>query len=42
MTILRLHSGAWQIAAMVGGYRMSRAYYGYSKREAVKLFRAAL
>ena len=33
------HSGAWIITAEVGGYYESRTYYGYTKREAMRLFR---
>ncbi len=44
MTTERLHNGAWQVSGMVedawGGYLLTRTYYGYSKREAVALFRA--
>jgi hypothetical protein len=35
------HSGAWIVSEIVGGYLVSRTYYGYTKREAVALFRAA-
>jgi len=35
------HSGAWIVSQIVGGYLVSRTYYGYTKREAVALFRAA-
>jgi hypothetical protein len=31
--------GAWIISAIVGGYFVEQAYYGYTKREAMKLFR---
>jgi hypothetical protein len=38
--------GGWSISAMVGsisyGYRLQRSYYGYTKREAVALFRQYL
>lgn len=33
-------SGAWEVAAIVGGYRLARTYYGYSRREAVKMYLA--
>jgi hypothetical protein len=33
------HSGAWIVSDIVGGYLVSRTYYGYTKREAVRLFR---
>jgi hypothetical protein len=32
--------GAYVISDIVRGYRVSRQYYGYTKREAVKAFRA--
>lgn len=32
------HSGAWEVAAVVDGYRKSQVYYGYSKREAIRRF----
>jgi hypothetical protein len=36
-------SGGWSISAILGGgsygYRVQRSYYGYSKREALALFR---
>lgn len=33
------HSGAWIVSDIVGGYRVARTYYGYTRREAVALFR---
>jgi len=44
MTIKKLSpSGAWQISDVVEGegegYLLSRTYYGYTKKEAVKLWR---
>jgi hypothetical protein len=33
-------SGAWIVAAIVGNCRVSRTFYGYTRREAVALFRA--
>ena len=41
MTTTRLHSGAWQVSAIVRGYLVTRTYYGYTKRDAVRLFRGA-
>jgi hypothetical protein len=32
-------NGGYLISAIVGGYRVSKFYIGYGKREAVKLFR---
>lgn len=33
------HSGAIVISDFIGGRLVSRTYYGYSKREAARLFR---
>ncbi|NBV34822.1 MAG: hypothetical protein EBR81_13805 [Proteobacteria bacterium] len=33
-------SGAWQVSDIVGGYLTTRTYYGYSRVEAVRKFRA--
>ena len=33
------HSGAWVVSDIVGGYRIARTYYGYTRRQAVALFR---
>lgn len=32
-------SGGWRISAMIGGYLVSRRYFGYSKREAIAEFK---
>ena len=32
-------AGGWCVAAMVGNYRESRRYLGYSKRDAIGMFR---
>ncbi len=34
----RLHNGAWEVAAVVDGRRQFRVFYGYTKREAIRLF----
>ena len=40
-TIERLHpSGGWLVSAVIDGYRVARRYFGYTKREAVAMFRA--
>ena len=31
-------SGAWRVSDIIGGRLISRAYYGHSKREAVRAF----
>lgn len=33
------HSGMLVVAAMVNGYRVCRRYMGYTKREAVRMFK---
>lgn len=35
----RLHNGAWEVAAVIGGYREKRVYYGSTKRQAIADFR---
>jgi len=43
MNIERNKEGAWVIYALGGeGYLVTRSYYGYSKRESVRLFRAVM
>jgi hypothetical protein len=32
-------SGAWRISDMREGYRVTRVYYGYTQREAIKEFK---
>lgn len=39
MMIDRNAEGAWRITALVGGYYVTRTFYGYTKKEAVALFR---
>jgi hypothetical protein len=39
MTIEKNIHGALVISAVIGGYLISRQYYGYTRREAVRLFR---
>jgi len=38
--IEKLHSGAIRIYASIGGVLVTRTYYGYTRREAVKRFNA--
>ena len=40
MTIERNYEGAYIVSDIVNGYRVARKYYGYSKREALAMFRA--
>ena len=40
VSIVRLFpSGAWEVSAVVRGFLVSRRYSGYTKREALRLFR---
>jgi hypothetical protein len=44
LTITRtagVNGGGYRIAAIVGGAYVSRLFLGYTRREAVRLFRAA-
>ena len=34
------YEGAWVVSDIVNGYRVARKYYGYSKREALAMFKA--
>lgn len=41
MTVSKLTpSGAWEVSDIIGGYLVRRVYYGYTKREAIREFRA--
>ena len=35
-------SGGWRVSAIVGGYLRSVLYLGYTKRDAVRAFRASV
>lgn len=39
MTCKKTVSGAWRVSDIVNGYLMTRQYFGYSKRDAIALFR---
>lgn len=40
MTVERIiPSGAWRVSAIIDGYYVTRQYIGYTKREAVRMFR---
>jgi len=39
MTIERNSEGAYVISDIIAGYLVTRRYYGYTKREAVQLFK---
>lgn len=41
MSIERVsHSGAWIVSDIVGGYRVARTYYGYTRAQALRAFKA--
>lgn len=42
MIIERNYEGAWVISDIVAGYWVTRKFYGYTKREAVRLFKQYL
>ena len=35
----KLINGAWEVSAIIGNYRESRVFYGFSKRDAIAAFR---
>jgi len=39
MIVEKNREGAWVVSDIVGGYWVTRRYYYYTKREAVRLFR---
>ena len=43
MSITKLFpSGALEVSAVVGGYLVRRVYFGYTRREAARAFRAEI
>ena len=36
--IIEQIAGGYRIADIIGGYRVSRRYFGYTRREAIRLF----
>jgi hypothetical protein len=40
MIVEKNYEGAWVVSDIVGGYWVSRRYYGYSKRKALAMFKA--
>jgi len=41
MTITKLFpSGAWEVYSIIGGYLVRRVYFGYTKRQALRMFKA--
>ena len=39
MTTRKSFQGAWVVWDIVGGYLVTRQYFGYSKREAMRAFK---
>ena len=42
MSISRLINGAVQVSAVIRGYLVTRTYFGYSKRDAGRMFRSEM
>lgn len=42
MTIERNHHGAYVITAIINGYLVTRQYYGYTKRDAIREFKTMM
>ena len=40
MLVEKTFQGAWSISAIINGYLVTRQYMGYTKREAMRLFKA--
>jgi hypothetical protein len=38
MNVEKLTNGAWRVSDIVGGYRVERVFFGYTKRQAMALF----
>jgi len=38
-SVNRNHAGAWIVSDLIGGYFVTRTFYGYTKRDALRLFR---
>jgi len=38
MTAIKLINGAWQVSDIVCGHLVIRTFYGFTKREALRLF----
>jgi hypothetical protein len=39
MTIDKNTEGAWRVSDIIGGYLVTKVYYFYTKREAIKRFK---
>jgi len=38
MNVEKLTNGAWRVSNIVGGYRVERVFFGYTKRQSMALF----
>jgi len=38
MNVEKLTIGAWRVSDIVGGYRVERVFFGYTKRQAMASF----
>jgi len=36
------HSGSWIVSDIVDGYRVARTYYGYTRAQALRAFKAEI
>jgi hypothetical protein len=39
MTVDKNAEGAWRVSDIIGGYLVTKVYYEYTKREAIKRFK---
>ena len=39
MTIEKTFQGAWKVSAIINGYLITRQYFGYTKKQAIVLFK---
>ena len=39
MTVERTVQGAWRVSQIVDGYLLTRQFFGYTKKEAMQLFK---
>jgi hypothetical protein len=39
MSATRNHNGSWTVSDIIDGYLVSRTYYSYTKRQALRAFR---
>ena len=39
MTVDKNSEGAWRVSDIINGYLVTKRYYGYTKKEAIKMFK---